>query len=277
MIVELGGRAVYVYTGTRALDPARPTVVFVHGAGMDHTVWTSPARYFAHHGHNALAVDLPAHGASAGPGPLDIAGHAEWLGALLDSLGLGAALLVGHSMGALICLAAAARRSRLTLGVALLGVAVPMRVAPGLQAAADAGQHAAHDLITLWGHSASAQIGGGAHVPGMWRTGSALRLLERCAPGQLAADLRACDGYTEGLRDAAALRCPALLLHGAQDLMTPARAAAALAQALPEVRRVLLAGGGHMLMAEQPDAVLDALIDFAATLAPVPGPRAGAA
>ena len=277
MIVELGGRAVYIYTGTRALDPARPTVLFVHGAGMDHTVWTSPARYFAHHRHNALAVDLPAHGASAGPAPVAIAGHADWLGALLDGLGLGATLLVGHSMGALICLAAAARRPQLALGVALLGVAVPMRVAPALLAAANGDQRAAHDLITLWGHSAAAQRGGGPHPPGMWRTGSALRLLERNAPGQLAADLRACDGYTEGLGDAAALRCPALLLHGAQDLMTPAHAALALAQALPEVQRVVLAGCGHMLMAEQPDAVLDALIDFAATLAPAPAHASGAA
>jgi pimeloyl-ACP methyl ester carboxylesterase len=44
--------------------------------------------------------------------------------------------------------------------------------------------------------------------------------------------------------------------------MTPPRNANDMRAAIPEARIVLLEGAGHALMAERPDAVLDALIGF---------------
>jgi pimeloyl-ACP methyl ester carboxylesterase len=83
--------------------------VFVHGALHDHSVWTLLARWFAHHGHGVLAVDLPAHGGSEGPPCTDVEAGADWLLALLDAAGVRRAALAGHSMGSLIALEAAAR------------------------------------------------------------------------------------------------------------------------------------------------------------------------
>ena len=60
----------YAYTGGRPFDPAKPTVVFVHGAQHDHSVWILQSRYLAHHGYGVLALDLPGHMRSEGP-PLD--------------------------------------------------------------------------------------------------------------------------------------------------------------------------------------------------------------
>ncbi|HEY9238651.1 MAG TPA: alpha/beta hydrolase, partial [Burkholderiaceae bacterium] len=54
-----GTAPAYAYTGGKAFDPALPCVVFVHGALHDHSVWTLLARWFAHHGHAVLAIDLP--------------------------------------------------------------------------------------------------------------------------------------------------------------------------------------------------------------------------
>ena len=54
----------------------------------------------------------------------------------------------------------------------------------------------------------------------------------------------------------------ALLILGARDLMAPPKSAQALAAALPDKRVVTLADCGHALMAEQPDAVLEALAAF---------------
>ena len=56
----------FVYTGGKNFDATKPTVVFIHGTANDHSVWTLQARYFAHHGWNALAPDLPGHGKSFG-------------------------------------------------------------------------------------------------------------------------------------------------------------------------------------------------------------------
>ena len=39
---------------------------FVHGSGLTHMTWVLQTRYFAFHGYNALAVDLPGHGLSGG-------------------------------------------------------------------------------------------------------------------------------------------------------------------------------------------------------------------
>ena len=55
----VGGHAVYAYTGTRPFDASQPTVIFVHGAANDHGVFALQSRYFAWHGRNVLAVDLP--------------------------------------------------------------------------------------------------------------------------------------------------------------------------------------------------------------------------
>ena len=99
-------------------------------------------------------------------------------------------------------------------------------------------------------------------IPGVWLTGNAMRLMERTRPGVLHADLMACHAYARGLEAAAAVPCPALVVNGARDQMAPPKGAQALIATLPDVRAVTLPDCGHAMMAEQPDAVLDALIRF---------------
>jgi pimeloyl-ACP methyl ester carboxylesterase len=261
MRLDVGGREVYAYTGTRPVDPAKPAVVFVHGAASDHSVWLLQSRYFAHHGKGVLAVDLPGHGRSAGPALGSVDAIADWLPRVLDAAGLAQAALVGHSLGALAVLACAARHPARVAKVALLGPAVPMEVSEALLDAAKANDHVAYELINGWSTSAGKQLGGNT-VPGMWLLGSAIRLMERTAPGVLHADLVACNAWTGGLEAAAAVRCPSLAVIGARDLMAPPRAAKGLVEALAGVRVVTLPDTGHAMMAEQPDAVLDALRGF---------------
>ena len=261
MQLTVAGHPTYAYTGNRPLEPAQPTVVFVHGAANDHSVWALQSRYFAWHGRNVLAVDLPAHGRSAGEPLGSVDAIADWLAALLDAVGVDRAALVGHSLGSLAVLAAAARHPDRVGAIALLGPAVPMTVSDALLAAARAGDHLAYELINGWSFSAGKQLGGNP-VPGIWMTGNALRLTERTRPGVLYADLAACNDYAGGLDAATAVRCPALLILGARDLMAPPRNTDALVAALPDKKVVTLPGCGHALMAEQPDAVLDALRRF---------------
>jgi pimeloyl-ACP methyl ester carboxylesterase len=261
MIVEVGGRAVYAYTASRAFDTARPTIVFVHGAANDHGVWTLQSRYFAHHGFNALAVDLPGHGRSTGRAQPSVEALADWLVAFVDAAGAARAALVGHSLGSLAALEAAARAPAKVSRLALLGPAVPMPVSDDLLAAAKADDHVAFELINSWSFSASKQLGGNRQ-PGVWMTGNAMRLMERTPPGVLYTDLAACHAYANGLAAAARVRCPSLLIQGARDLMAPPRGAKELAETLPNARTITLPDCGHSMMAEQPDAVLDALIAF---------------
>ena len=138
-----------------------------------------------------LAPDLPGHGRSAGPPLSSIAALADWTAALIDVAGVPAARLVGHSMGSLIALETAARHPRKSARLLSIATAAPMRVSDDLLNAAKANDHAAIDMISLWGEGYHATLGG-SETPGLWMLGGAERLLERARPGVLFADLSAC-------------------------------------------------------------------------------------
>ncbi|MCC6193147.1 MAG: alpha/beta hydrolase [Burkholderiales bacterium] len=261
MKLAVDGREVYAYTGARAQVASQSTLVFVHGAANDHSVWALQSRYFAHHGFNVLALDLPGHGRSQGPAPASVEAIAAWLVRVLDAAGVAAATVIGHSLGSLASLACAAAAPARVTRLALLGPAVPMPVSDALLAAAQADDHVAFELISGWSHSAQRKLGSNP-APGMSMTGTAIRLMERTPPGVLYTDLAACNAYADGLAAARAVRCPALVILGQRDLMAPVKSAQALIEALADVRTVTLRGAGHSLMAEQPDAVLDALREF---------------
>lgn len=261
MIFAVQGREAFAYTAAHELDAAKRTIVFVHGAGLDHSGWGLQSRYFGYHGFNVLAVDLPGHGRSEGPALAGIGDMADWVKKLLDEKKIGRAALVGHSMGSLIALEFAARYPDVAEKIALIGTAYPMKVGEAFLDAAKRNDHAAYDMETIWGHAAQTPFSGNPN-PGMWMYGDTLARLSRLAPGVLHTDLSACNTYAGGLEAAAKLKCPALFVLGARDVMTPPRGAQELIKAIPGARAVTAELSGHSLMAEAPDATLEALIGF---------------
>ena len=136
MQLQFNGKTAFVYTAAHDIDSAKRTIVFVHGAGLDHSWWSLQSRYFGYHGYNVLAVDLPAHGRSEGPVLATVEGMADWVFACLKELKIEKAILVGHSMGSLIALEFAARYPESAEIIALVGVAYPMKVSDGFLDAA---------------------------------------------------------------------------------------------------------------------------------------------
>jgi len=261
MKLTVDGSEAFAATGGRPFDAARPALVFVHGAGMDHTVWTLQTRYFAHHGWSVLALDLPGHGGSAGPALADVPAMAAWVRAAVAAAGAERFAIAGHSLGALIALEAAADAGEACLGLMMLGAAAAMPVNPALQGAADSGDHGAVEAMIGWGFGRLAQIGGN-RAPGSWVSGAGLRTLERGLKGPLGVDLKASNGY-QGARDAAArVTCPVLILAGDDDRMTPLKGAKDLAGAFADARLTVLPATGHMMSIERPDETLDTLRDF---------------
>jgi pimeloyl-ACP methyl ester carboxylesterase len=254
-------RQVFAYTAAHEPDPAKRTVVFVHGAGLDHSGFGLQSRYFGYHGWNVLALDLPGHGRSEGPPIASIEGMARWVLQVLENLQLEQAGIVGHSMGSLIALECAGQQPERIERVALLGTAYPMKVGEAFLEAARRNEQAAFDMETIWGHAPQVPLAGNPN-PGMWMYGDTLARLARLAPGVLHNDLKACNDYAGGEASAAKAKCPALFVLGRRDVMTPPKGALALSQALKNSRTVTLNPSGHSLMAEAPDAVLDALIEF---------------
>ena len=274
MKIMIDGREAYAYTGGKPVAGTRPAIVFIHGAQHDHSVWILQSRYLAHHGVDVLAVDLPGHGRSAGPALASIGDMSDWVAQCVRASGIGPAVLCGHSMGSLIALQCAATHPALAAGIALIGTAVPMKVSDALLDAARNDEPRAFDMINAWSH---ATVNGrpGCPGPGFSIFVQNRRLMERQSPGVLFNDFAACNAYDQGLEAARALRCPALVVSGGRDMMTPPRAAKALVTALSDTARAAslpppqvedIAGCGHALMAERPDAVLAALRRFTGSL-----------
>ena len=261
MRLRVDGHDAYAYEGGATAPAGAPVVAFVHGAQHDHSVWVLQSRYLAHHGFAVLAFDLPGHGRSGGAPLPDVPRLAGWLLEALSAAGAQRAHLVGHSMGSLIALEAAGQAPARIDSVALLATAHPMKVSDALLAAARDDEPRAIAMINAWSHS------GVTHSPGCPGPGFSvmnqnLRLMQRQRPGTLAVDFAACNAYGLALQRAAALTCPALYVTAERDQMTPPKAARALIEATRDARVVQVAGSGHALMAERPDAVLAALRAF---------------
>ena len=268
MKLDINGREVYVYTGGKPFDAALPCVVFIHGALHDHSVWTLLARWCAHHGHGVLAVDLPGHGRSAGPVAGSVEATADWLLAVLAAAGVenpGQATLVGHSMGSLIALEAAARAPTLIGRVVMVGTAYPMKVS---QALLDTARDTPLQAIAMVNAFSIGTLAAKPSFPGpgMWLHGSNRALMRRtlagvnatgCAVNLFHHDFSVCDAYAGGLDAAAKVTAKVTMVLGTLDQMTPPRATRDIAAALKA--KVVQLPSGHNLPAEVPDGLLDAL------------------
>ena len=257
MKINVNGAEIFVATGGKEFDPAKPAAVFIHGAGFDHSSWAMYTRWHAHNGWSVLAPDLPGHGLSSGKPLSSVAEMADWVVALIEAAGAKQARLVGHSLGSLIAVEAAARHPDKVASLSLIGTATAMPVSAALLNAAKENSPDAIAMMTLWGFGSRASLGGSLS-PGNWMLGKGVRVLEAAKPGVLYTDLAASNAY-DATEAAKKIRCPATIVLAERDLMTPAKNGKALAALIPSAKVVVLANAGHMLLAERPDDVLKAI------------------
>ena len=215
-----------------------------------------------------LAVDLPGHGRSAGPALGSVEALGDWVLAVLDTAGVTATTpvtLVGHSMGSLVALEAAARAPERIRRLVMVGAAYPMKVSATLLDTARDAPIKAIDMVNAFSIStlaAKPSFPG----PGTWLHGSNQALMQRvlagphatgCAVNLFHHDFSVCDQYGNGLAAAAAVACPVTMVLGTQDQMTPPRSTRDIAAVLKA--QVVLLPSGHSLMSEVPDGLLAAL------------------
>jgi len=268
MYVQVNGHDTYCYTGGKAFDAAKPTAVFIHGVLNDHSVWALQSRHLANRGWNVLAVDLPGHCKSAGEPPASVEQAAAFVGALLDALGVQRAALIGHSWGSLIALEAAATLGARVSHLVLVGTAYPMRVAPALIESSLNAPEKALKMVNVFSRSTLASPSGA----GFWVYGAGMALGRRVLRSNPRVNLFhrgfvACDSYANGeqaMAAVAAAHTPVLFVLGAQDQMTPPKAAQGLVKAAGPGARVAYVPVGHQQMTEAPEETLFAIRDFLA-------------
>jgi pimeloyl-ACP methyl ester carboxylesterase len=276
MYIPVQGNKIYCYTGGKPFDAAKPTLVFIHGVVNDHSVWILQTRYFAHHGFNVLAVDLPGHGKSEGSCPRSVEEAAAFILALLDAAGVQKAALIGHSWGSLIALHAASLAPERVSQLALVGTAFPMKVSPALLDASLNAPMKAIEMVNTFSHS-SLSPPPSALGPGTWLYGGSRALMRRVYNTAMASNtkenvfhigFKACDSYEGAFETLNRLlarmqsgELAMLFIVGIADQMTTPKAAQSLIDKAPGAK-VARVSGGHQMMTESPEEVLTALSSF---------------
>ena len=269
MYSQVNNHKTYCYTAGKALDPTKPTVVFIHGVLNDHSVWILQSRYMANHGWNVLAVDLPGHCKSEGNAPASVEEAATFIAALLDTAGVEKAALIGHSWGSLIALEAASKLKERITHLVLVGTAFPMKVSAALLDASLNDPTAALKMINVFSRSTLAAPPS-ALGPGTWVYGASLALGRRVLASNTKVNVfhrgfKACDDYANGETAISQVTCPVLFLLGAQDQMTMAKSAQLLIDKADSTGKdfsVVRLAVGHHQMTEAPEETLMAIKDF---------------
>lgn len=248
---SIGGRQIACWVTDGGFPPDRRTLVFIHGSGGDHTNWirqyTSLKNDFT-----IAAIDLPGHGRSEGPGEQEVTAYTEWVKKILDGLGIVKPVMIGHSLGAAICLDFAIRYRDSAAAVVPVGGGVKMPVNPVIL------EGLKQDPAAVIALAAKFSVAKANRE----RLGSVItESLSRVNPGIILGDFSACSklDFTEAI---AGIGIPALVLCGAEDKMTPPSFSEFLRDHLPGARLALIEGAGHFVMLENPEAFNAALADF---------------
>jgi pimeloyl-ACP methyl ester carboxylesterase len=261
MYTEVRGQKTYAATGGKAFDGSLPTVMFVHGSGLDHRSWALQTRWFSYNVYSVLAPDLPWHSLSAGEALTSIEDMGAWLAEFIRANGVSKVHAIGHSQGFLDVLELARQAPELLKSITGIGTAGAIPVNPALIEAAKNSAADAADMLLMWGFGPDAQYGISA-VPGMQPIAIGRQIM---ASNPLHADLVACGEYLNGSEVAKTIDVPAQLILARKDRLTPVKAGMAFAREL-NARTTVIERYGHMLPIEAPRQTLQKLRELIGSL-----------
>jgi pimeloyl-ACP methyl ester carboxylesterase len=249
---HIKGREIGLEIGRGGYDPARPSLLMVHGSGGRGASWLPQLSGLSGE-INAAAVDLPGHGATPGPGRDSVDGYAAWLADFIQS-GPIRPVVMGHSLGGAIALTLALERPQLLSGLILAGTGARLKVLPAILDGILNNFDSTVEMIIQFAY-------GDQPDPRLLAQGG--EHLGQTSPEVLHGDFSACDKFDVSER-LGGIKPPALVLAGDQDKLTPPKYAKFLADKIPGARLEIIAGGGHMMFIEQTRDFNRAVLEFMA-------------
>ena len=255
MIFQLENKNIHASDSGQGIDTNKDTIVFLHGSGLSHIVWSLAEQFFSSKNYNVLSIDLPGHGNSDGPCLDSVEKIADWMEKVFDKLKLKNIILVGHSQGCLEILEYSSRYKERLKKLVFVGGSNKMPVHPDLIELAQSGHSDAVKLMMKWGYEGSKKFIGGNPVEKIIQS-------PRDISEILAVDLNACNNYSNGSEAAKVIDLPSMLIFGELDKMVNLEAGKKFSNLIKNSTTHVIKGCGHMIMIEKAFEMREKILEF---------------
>ena len=255
MIITIQNKSIYASDSGGGIESSKDTIVFLHGSGLSHIVWSLTDQFFSNKNFNVLSIDLPGHGNSEGPCLDSIEKIGDWLEKVFKELKLKNIILVGHSQGCLEALEYSFKYKDRLKKIVFVGGSYRMPVNKDLIDLASDGDSDAVKLMMKWGFEGSKKFIGGNPVEKIIQS-------PRDISEILAVDLIACNNYKNGSDAAKAINCPAMFILGEVDKMVNLESGKKFANLVKNSTTHIIIGSGHMIMIEKAFEMREKILEF---------------
>ena len=255
MIFQIENKNVHASDAGQGIKNEKDTIVFLHGSGLSHIVWSLTEQFFSNKNFNVLSIDLPGHGNSDGPCLENIEKISDWMEKVIVELNLKKVILVGHSQGCLEILEYAHKYKSRIKKIVFIGGSYRMPVNQDLIDLAKNGDKDAVKLMMKWGFKDSKKFIGGNPVEKIIQS-------PRDISEILATDLIACNNYSNGLDAAKSIDCPTMLVFGSDDKMLNIEIGKKFANLIKDSSIHIISDCGHMIMIEKAFEMREKVLEF---------------
>ena len=255
MIITIQNKSVYASDAGQGVEHSKDTIIFLHGSGLSHIIWSLTEQFFSNKNYNVLSIDLPGHGNSEGPCLDSIEKIADWLEKVFEELKLKNIILVGHSQGCLEALEYSFKYKHRLKKIVFVGGSYRMPVNKDLIDLASDGDSDAVKLMMKWGFEGSKKFIGGNPIKKIIQSSRDISEI-------LAVDLIACNNYQNGSDAAKAINCPAMFIFGELDKMANLESGKKFANLVKNSTTHIIIGSGHMIMIEKAFEMREKILEF---------------
>jgi pimeloyl-ACP methyl ester carboxylesterase len=242
--------------GQDVISPDRKTVVFVHGAGGNHRLWTVQVEHLSRK-DNAIAINLPGHGLGRTQGETTIEGYVQAVRDLIEGLGVQKVVLAGTSMGGAITQEFALTYPEKLIAIILFNTGARMKVMPETF---DLIKNDFKAFITMRPYEYTF-----AKTTPKEIVTSYIKEAIKCNQDVVYGDYQACNTFNL-LDRVAEIKLPCLIFSGAEDKLTIPKFQDFLHEKIAGSRLIRLENAGHALNLEKPEEVKKAIDEFLGSL-----------
>ena len=255
MILQIENKSIHISNAGQVFDNKKDTIVFLHGSGLSHIVWSLAEQFFSNKNFNVMSIDLPGHGNSEGPCLETIEKIADWLEKVFLELNLDQVILAGHSQGCLEMLEYSYKFKSRVKKLVFIGGSYRMPVNQTLIDLAKNGDSEAVKLMMKWSFKDYKKFIGGNPVEKIIQS-------PRDISEILATDLIACSNYSNGSNAAKEIDCPTMVILGSDDKMVNLEVGKKFANLIKNSITHIIEECGHMIMIEKAFEMREKVLEF---------------